>query len=840
MEITNASSGSGIRSKPNNQAVRQLRLRAILWGTLFAVLALAVVLAVLFRAQAIQADKLRSAEFSSQERRAQIARALSAHQDIETGQRGYVLTGQDQFLDPVRDGEEQLEALIPAMREDFAGDEDQLARLANFERVSAEKRAFSERVIALARQGDTTTARALIASGQGKRLMDQLRRFNQSMLNSEMQKLSSTQRKVDGAISRQRNGSIIAFTAMLLLLMCAGLAVHRAFEGRSRALADLDDASRRRQAILDGAMDAIVIVNPSGSIESVNRSAVGMFGFSESELRSRDVGLLFAADMPIGAAAKMLRDLELEAGEAGEVRKIIGRRKGGTTFPTDVALTLVELAEGFRYVAVIRDATERDRIDRMKSEFVSTVSHELRTPLTSIAGSLGLLAGGAGGHLESKAARLVNIARNNAERLVRLINDILDVEKLEAGRMPFNNQRLDVRNLIDAALDENAGYADRFGVKLHFERPVDEVMALVDPDRMAQLLGNLLSNAIKFSPEHGVVTVELLPGEENHRLKVVDQGPGIPDEFRPRMFQKFAQADSSDSRAKGGTGLGLSIVREIVNRMGGTIEFESRTGEGTSVQIAIPADSEPAQTVALREVLLLCGAAAPWVEEILGSTDRKIEHAATIEEICQAIDSGRVLAIVLDMGMADGMPARIIRMARSRKDGAEIPIFALGSGLESEVGMDEPAVLMDWLHKPGEVDLIQQRIDAVMLDREGDLPQVLHLDDDPDILRVVSSALEGRARVVSIDNLAAARSALSGTKFDLVILDLTLREGYGTELLKDLPQGASAPPIIVFSAEDDDGRNAAAFDAFLTKSRTPIRKLVERVEDLASPGSGRM
>ena len=811
---------------------QQKRLRLLVSSIAIAVLLLTTILAFLFREQAIQSDRLRQAEISSQERRADIAEIFSAHQDIETGQRGYLLTGNEEFLEPFFAGQARLLELFPAMRTALAGQQGQLDRLDKLRELSEEKIAFSEEAVRIGRAGNFTQSRGMISSGRGKRLMDELRLVNEAMLDEEMRELEEASARSSGAISRQRWGSIIAFGAMLFLLFAAGLAIRRSLEDRYRALLEVDDVSRRREAILDGAMDAIVIVNPSGSIESVNRSAVGMFGYTDRELKSRDVGTLFASEMPIGAAAQMLRELELEPGEAGEVRTIIGRRKGGSTFPTDVALSLVRLTEGSRFVAVIRDVTERDRIDRMKSEFVSTVSHELRTPLTSIAGSLGLLAGGAAGELEEKAARLVEIARNNAERLVRLINDILDVEKLEAGRMPFNNQLMDLRSVIEAAMAENAGYAEKYGVQLSFERPDGDALASIDPDRMAQVLGNLISNAIKFSPSGETVEIILEPGPDQHRLTVADHGPGIPSEFRARLFQKFAQADSSDSRAKGGTGLGLSIVREIVNRMGGAIEFESEEGDGTRVHVDVPATAQGSAEAPLTDFLLLCGEIPEWALEALRSVTDRVLMTSTIDEVRNAIDGGDVLAIILDMALPGDLPARIIRLARSRPEGTEIPIFALGSQTDPEAGADDPALLLDWLHKPGEVDLIQRRIDTVMLAKDGSRPRVLHIDDDPDILRVVATALEGRAIVESIDNFAEARTVLASESFDLLILDLTLRDGYGPHLIDELPSSSASIPIIVFSAEDADGRNAAAFDAFLTKSRTPIRKLVEMVEDL--------
>src|SRR3984957_18685127 len=217
----------------------------------------------------------------------------------------------------------------------------------------------------------------------------------------------------------------------------------------------------------------------------------------------------------------------------------------------------------------LRYATERKRLERLKDEFVSTVSHELRTPLTSISGSLGLLMGNAAGNLPHAMARLLAIAHTNSQRLVRLVNDILDIEKMDAGRIVFNFSRVDVRQLVVQAIEANRGLAEGYGVRFRLEatRAAAEVRA--DPDRMAQVITNLLSNAIKFSPADNEVVVAIEKDADVVRLTVRDHGSGIPVDFRPLIFEKFAQADAGAARQKGGTGLGLSIVKEIADRLSG-------------------------------------------------------------------------------------------------------------------------------------------------------------------------------------------------------------------------------------------------------------------------------
>jgi signal transduction histidine kinase len=239
----------------------------------------------------------------------------------------------------------------------------------------------------------------------------------------------------------------------------------------------------------------------------------------------------------------------------------------------------------------LRYATERKRLERLKDEFVSTVSHELRTPLTSIAGSLGLLMGRVGGEMSKPAARLLKIAHSNCERLVRLVNDILDIEKLESGRVSFDMKKVDVGSLIQQAVDAIKGLAGGLGVSVRVEASGDAVAYVrADSDRLVQVMTNLLSNAVKFTVPQSevVVVIEKQERADFVRFSVRDHGSGIPADFRPLVFERFAQADASNARQKGGTGLGLSIVKQIVDRLGGEVGFADATGGGTIFYVELP------------------------------------------------------------------------------------------------------------------------------------------------------------------------------------------------------------------------------------------------------------
>jgi signal transduction histidine kinase len=239
-------------------------------------------------------------------------------------------------------------------------------------------------------------------------------------------------------------------------------------------------------------------------------------------------------------------------------------------------------------VGVSRDITVRQEIDRLKSEFITTVSHELRTPLTSIRGSLGLLAGGAAGDISLSAMKMVDIAYKNSERLTRLVNDILDIERIEGGKLAFQITTLDLTSLVEQVIEANSGYGEQFGVTFVLTESLQGTHVQGDGDRLTQVLTNLLSNAAKFSPAAGTVEVAVTRHAQLLRVSITDHGPGVPAAFRARIFGKFAQADGSAARQNGGAGLGLSIAKAIIERHGGRIDYTSEPDQGATFFVELP------------------------------------------------------------------------------------------------------------------------------------------------------------------------------------------------------------------------------------------------------------
>lgn len=359
-------------------------------------------------------------------------------------------------------------------------------------------------------------------------------------------------------------------------------------EGRvSARTTQLRDAMQRIAAIIDSAQDAFIAIDPDGHITDWNPAASRMFGWSREEALGQNyIGLLvpqrFQAQQQDALAAARGSDA---AAFGHRLQRTLIRRDGEELV---VEATISRPANAM-FSAFLHDISERRQVEEMKNEFIATVSHELRTPMTSIRASLSMLADGGAGELPQDVQLLVNIAYQSSERLVRLVNDVLDIEKIEAGRMDFRHDELEVGPLLDDALDAVRGSASQRPVELAREGEPVGLKVRGDHDRLVQVLVNLLSNAIKYSPQYNCVTLACSAVPEGVRLSVSDNGSGIPEAFRARVFEKFAQADSSDTRLKGGTGLGLAICRAIVAQHGGQIAFETEEGVGTTFHVTLPA-----------------------------------------------------------------------------------------------------------------------------------------------------------------------------------------------------------------------------------------------------------
>jgi PAS domain S-box-containing protein len=587
----------------------------------------------------------------------------------------------------------------------------------------------------------------------------------------------------------------------------------------------------------------MVMIDRTGKIVMVNTEVERLFGYPRDELIGHSVDLL----VPARLRGHHVRHRDgfthhPETRRMGAGRDLFGLRRDGTEFPVEVGLNPIQTSEGLLVLSVIVDISERKRLERLKDEFVSTVSHELRTPLTSISGSLGLLIGGATGKLPEPAERLLAIAQSNSQRLVRLVNDILDIEKMESNRIVFNFRRVETRALVAQAIEDNRGFADGYGVRVRLDPASVAGEVHADPDRLVQVVTNLLSNAVKFSPPDGEVLVSVARRDHLVRVSVRDHGPGIPNDFKRRIFEKFAQADATDAGRKGGTGLGLSIVKQIVARLGGTVDFEDAPGGGTVFHVdlagreqvterEIDPDSDPA---AAR--LLLC-ADDPNRAIAVREGLKQFGFATDLAHIgADAIARAAVTpygAILVDLDLLDGEGIGLIRALRNRPQNGRTPIIGLTDDARRDHETLTSSEVDDWVDKPVDIDRLAQVLDRVLVRDLNGRARILHVDDDPDVLEVVARALTSTADVISVASIEQARQALADHNFDLAVLDIQLGPASGLDLLPELRnRKGRAIPVIIFS----DHRASLVNDdpqvqASLGKSRAALESLVTTVHD---------
>jgi PAS domain S-box-containing protein len=359
--------------------------------------------------------------------------------------------------------------------------------------------------------------------------------------------------------------------------------------GRQLVLQSLKNSEEIFRTAMETAPIGNALVTPDGRFLTVNHALCELLGYSEQELLASDIQSITHPEDTLLDMVLVQRCLSGEIDRYRLEKRYI--HKSGRTVWALLSVALVRHSNGQPnyFVSQIQDTTEQREVERVKSEFISVVSHELRTPLTSIRGSVGLVLGAHGAVLPDSAKRFLEIASNNCERLMSLINDILDIEKIASGNMRFELQARVLADILRNAVQTAEGYGQRMNVRFELDAPASDVRIVVDEERLLQVLANLLSNAAKFSPAHGTVQVAVIRSQDQVRICVIDRGPGIPEDFRDRIFGKFCQADSSSTRSAGGTGLGLHISRQIVERMGGRIGFDTVLGSGTTFWVEFAA-----------------------------------------------------------------------------------------------------------------------------------------------------------------------------------------------------------------------------------------------------------
>ncbi len=508
---------------------------------------------------------------------------------------------------------------------------------------------------------------------------------------------------------------------------------------------------------------------------------------------------------------------------------------------------------------------QRSELDQIKDEFISTVSHELRTPLTSIRGALGLLSAGLMGAMDTKAQNLLRIAVTNTDRLIRLINDILDLERMESGRAPLQIRRCSLRDLALQSIETMTSMAEAAHVNLELVMTVspDVVYFDGDSDRILQVLTNLLSNAVKFSPTQSTVELRIEANADAVVLCVSDQGRGIPIDKLDTIFDRFQQVEASDARQKGGTGLGLAICRTIVQQHNGTIWAESNTqhhrGPGAALYVSFPrsARSQDPLTVSgerratmlntpANATVIVCDNDAgirTVVSENLRQHGYTILEAENGEHAIELAVKNHVEAILLDLYMPGLNGWQTLQRLKNSPATAAIPVVILSVLSPSnpptkDVPPNGPSIMaaaQGWVQKPFNEHLLLAELSRVL--HTGEVPAyVLLVEDDLDLTSVVIAGFEDAN--VRINHAATRQAAIDHcmvARPNLLILDLTLPDGDGFSLvdwLRQQPDLRSLPLVVYSGREVSDSEMAQLRlgpTQFLTKAKVQPHEVEELV-----------
>lgn len=604
----------------------------------------------------------------------------------------------------------------------------------------------------------------------------------------------------------------------------------------------LRDSEAQYRDLFENASDLIQSVKADGRLIYVNRTWRETLGYSE-----REAAFLFMQDFihPDHLESCLRVFNRIKSGENIQNIETVFITKGGQAIDVEgnISCKFDDSGELVSTRGIFRDITHRKEIDRLKNEFISTVSHELRTPLTSIHGSLGLLLGGVAEELSGQSKSLIDIAYNNTERLVRLINDILDIEKIEGGHLVFDLQAVDVMAVVHRAIETSKAYAGQKGVRLHLAETVSETSVYADADRLNQVLDNLLSNAIKFSPEDSEVDIRVTCEEGLLRLAVSDHGPGISEEFQPLVFKKFAQEDGSATRQKGGTGLGLSICKAIVERLEGRIWFETMPGSGTTFYVTLPVYQVPAEDLADHESqessILVCEddeMPAFLLKQILSGAGYNVDVARNAVQARQMLKNRSYDAMTLDLILPDQDGLSLLQELRSQEATRQLPIVVVSAMAEDgreQLDHGDAAWVIDWLSKPIQSDRLLAAVHMALHQRTHRL-NVLHVEDDIELHTVIRALLEEIADLTQASTLEEAKRMATSNAYDLILLDVELPDGSGMDLLPIVSQTEDRPtPIIIFSAHDQlPGDMAEGIDAMLVKSRITHQELMHTITSI--------
>jgi PAS domain S-box-containing protein len=761
----------------------------------------------------------------------------------EIEQRHYFLSEDESELEPYHRAVGTLKQAVTELSSLVGEDPSQRQRLDALAPLIAEATAELDRATALRGQGEDATVSPRIPDGQNKQFANALNQLLGDMESAEKNVLRTRQELFDATAGRMTLVAITRNFLALLFVAVASLIIYRDFLRRNRAEAELGRLKHQHELTLQSVADGIQVLDPQGKTTFVNPAAARLLGYTVEELVGQSMHDVLHRTTANDASHP--RDecplyAPLKDGNLHQETNVMFWRKDGSSFSAEyLSAPIREQGQVIGTVVTFRDIGERRAMERMKDEFVSVVSHELRTPLTSIRGALGLLTSGLVGALPEKGQRMLEIAVSNTDRLGRLINDILDIERMQSGKIVMQRQQCEVDALLTQATDEMRGMAEKAEVTL-VVTPHRSLRVWADPDRIVQTLTNLLSNAIKFSPAGGTVWVGVTRQGEEAVVTVQDHGRGIPADKVASVFERFQQVDASDARAKGGTGLGLAICRNIVQQHGGRIWVESQLDAGSTFSFTLPLWPEAKAIPEIpngRPLVLACDddpAVLEVVQAALEQHDYQVVTVTTGQEAVAQAEARQPAVILLDILMPRMNGWDTLAALKRKAETRQIPlvIFSILSPQETPLLQSD---FIEWVQKSSDEAVLVRALKRALEER-AKVARVLIVEDDLDLVKVLLATLQRHG--IETAHARTGREAIQQCERlhpDLLVLDLLLPEGDGFMVADWLRQQDRLChiPIVIYSAKEvgdtERQRLQLGRTEFLTKARITPAEFEHRV-----------
>ncbi|HEY2930670.1 MAG TPA: ATP-binding protein [Acidobacteriota bacterium] len=586
----------------------------------------------------------------------------------------------------------------------------------------------------------------------------------------------------------------------------------------------------RTRAVIDNLLEGLATINEAGIIETVNPAAEKMFGYPAREMIGQPLTMLFAEERAKDTVEFMKFLRETAVGHAGEWE---AQRSDSSTFPIELTLSEFSVLQDKHFIANIRDLSERREVDRLKREFVSTVSHELRTPLTSIRGSLSLLAGGALGRVPDEASEVIALAERNTIRLITLINDMLDLERLESGKLEMNFETIPLSSVLQTSVESIQNFADLEQVRI--ELPSSEAEIFADRARIVQVMVNLLSNAVKFSERGSTVCLSTREVPGWVEISVADSGRGIAAAYKRVIFERFRQVESHDSRQKGGTGLGLTICKAIIEQHGGAIGVESEEGKGSTFWIRVPAGlkkqdfvQRQAGEIARKQAPspILVGdpdpAARRQIESILRKEGHQVVLGSSAVETWDILRKSELSMAILDSMLVEDTDQDLLEKVLEDSRLQHVPLIMVGDNLSLSPDRLSQNVAV-FIPKPVNENQLLEAIRETL--RRSGMRDILLVEDDEVLLQVMARQLGQEG--ISVRTATTGRQAIAlalQSAPGLMVLDVGLPDGDGFDVVDALRREPVLKriPLLVYTGRDltaeQRGQLTLGATRFLTKS----------------------